>query len=498
MIQRKKMNPIGVICINAVALVLLNYLISLFLGGRPDWWNAIVWDEPMSGGGLVAFFLMVAAFMCVVYILYGFIQLLRFGPKGEAGTKPVSSTVGMPQPAPPTLTRRRRGGAASVIVLLVLGVATMIAVPTMTTIGAIYSQLKSESVEARIDAVDKLAEYSSGGITRPLIGKRATKLLSEAMHDEDSGVRISAARGLGRIADKGAVDTLATALQDKNADVVFAALQALQNIGTDDAVKAIVDALNDDVVLRQMSLCVLSEMDNDFAQLALKNTPDASHDAAQMKELAVAALSNAFSSNDADGQKRIVVALKHIGTNSAVEVLAALLKTDNEEVSLSVADALIVIGNDSAVVALADALQTGSAPLQGQAAEALKAIGSSSATDALITALQSKKENTQRSAALALSGVDNVEAKEALNALIEQHNLPVIAYIYDYYIQEGIAGSEPVLIEALNRFGSTVMAEAFLNCGNSLLDEAATDWANRYGYDIIQSSWGAYPKWGSD
>ncbi len=497
MIQRKRMNPIVIICINIVALVLLYFLISLFFGGKADWWNAIVWDEPMSGSGLVAFFLMVAAFMCVVYILYGFIQLLRFGPKGEPVTKPVSSTVGMPQPAPPTIMRRRRGGAASAIFLLILGVATMIAVPTLTTIGTIYSQLKSESVEARINAVDKLAEYASGGITRPFIGKRATKLLSDALQDEDSGVRISAAEGLGRIADKGAVDTLATALQDENADVVFAALQALQNIGTDDAAKAIVDALNDDIVLRQMSLCVLSEMDNDFAHLTLKNASDASLDTDQMKELAVEALSNAFPNNDADGQMRIVVALKHIGTTSAVEVLATLLKTDNEEVSLSVADALIVIGNDSAVVALANALQTGSAPLQGQAAEALKAIGSSSATDALITALQSKKEDTQRNAALALSGIDNSQAKEALNLLIEQQKLSVIAYIFDYYIQEGIAGSEPVLIEALNRFGSTVMAEAFLNCGNSLLDEAATDWADRYGYDIIQSNWGSYPKWGS-
>lgn len=498
MMQRKRMNPIAIICINVVALVLLYFLISLLFGGRADWWNAIAWDEPMSGSGLGAFFLMVAAFMCVVYIVYGFIQLLRFGPKGEPVTYPVSSTVGMQQAAPPTVMRRRRGGAASTIVLLILGVATMIAVPTVTTIGAVYSQLQSESVDARLDAVEKLAEYASGGIMRPFIGKRATKLLSDALWDEDSGVRISAAEGLGRIGDKGAVDTLATALQDENADVVFAALQALQNIGTDDAAKAIVDVLNGDVVLRQMSLCALSEMDNSFAQLALKNTSDASLDTAQMKELAVDALSNAFSSNDVEGQMRIVVALKHIGTTSAVEVLAALLKTDNETVSLSVADALIVIGNDSAVVALADALQTGSAPLQGRAAEALKAIGSSSATDALLTALQSKKEDKQRIVALALSGTDNSQAKEALNSLIEQQNLSVIAYIYDYYIKEGIAGSEPALIEALNRFGSTVMAEAFLNCGNSLLDEAATDWAKRYGYDIIQSSWGAYSKWGSD
>lgn len=499
MIRRRKMSPIAVIFLNAAALVMLYFLISLFFGGRPDWWNAIIWDEPMSGGDLGAFFLMVVALNCVIYFLYGFIRLLRFGPKGEPVARPASDAGSLPQTTPTAVMRRRRGGTASAIVLLILGVATMIAVPALTTIGAIYSQLQSESVVARLDAVNKLAEYGSGGITRPLIGKRATKLLSDALRDEDSGVRVSAAEGLGRIGDKDAVDTLTDALQDENADVVFAALQAMQSIATDDAVKAIVEALNGDIALRQMSLCILSEMDNDIARQALLSAPDASPYTAEMNELAVAALSNAFPSSNEDGQRRIVAALKNIGSNSAVEELASILKTDNEEVSLDAANALIVIGNDSAVAALADALQTGSVTLQGEAAEALKSISSTSATDALIAALQSKKEDTQHSAALALSGIDSNEAKEALNALIEQQNLSVIAHIYDYYIQQGIPGSEPTLIEALDHFGYSVMAEAFLNCGNGLLDEAATDWADRHGYDIIRSSWGGiYPKWGSD
>jgi len=499
MIRRKKMSPIAVIFLNAAALVMLYFLISLFFGGRPDWWNAIVWDEPMSGGDLGAFFLMVVALNCAIYILYGFIRLLRFGPKGEPLTRPASETVTVPQPTVPAYMRRRRGGAASAIVLLIIGVAIMIAVPALTTIGAVYSQLQSERVDARLDAVEKLAEYGSGGITRPLIGKRATKLLSDALGDEDNGVRIAAAEGLGRIGGSDAVDPLTAALQDENADVVFAALQGLQSIDTDDAVTAIVNALDGDAALRQMSLCVLSEIDNDIAQQALVNAPDASPYTAKMKELAVTALSNAFKDSGTDGQKRIIDALKNIKTGDATDALSALLKTDNEEIRLAAADALIVIGNDSAVAALSDALQTGSVTLQGEAAEALKTIGSSSAIDALITALQSKKEDTQRSAALALSAIDNSAAKEALNALIEQKNLSVIAHVYDYYIQAGIAGSEPVLIDALNHFGYSVMAEAFLNCGNSTLEEAATDWADRHGYDIIQSSWGGiYPKWGSD
>ena len=496
--RRKKMSPIAIICVSSVVLAMLYFLISLIFDGRPDWWNAINWNEPMSGSEFGAFFLMVAAFMCVIYILYGIVLLLRHGPKGESVTEPAQRIGTTPQGVPSVYLRQRRGSGFGVLLAMLLGVIACFAVPVWWTVSAVYSQLQDESADARISAVGKVVEYGSGGLTRRLIGKRVSELLVDALRDEDSGVRLAAAQGLGQIGDENAVDALAAALKDENADVAFAALRALQSMNTGDSVTAIVNTLDGDAVLRQMSLCVLSEMDSDLAEQALENAPDASNDEASMKTQAVDALMDIFKGSDTDGQRRVIFALENIGTSYAAEALSTLLKTKDEEIRIAAARALVIIGNDSAVAALADALQTGSEALQVEAAQALKAIGSASATDVLISALQSEKHFTQLCAALALSGIDNSAAKEALHAAMAKQNLPVIAYIYDYYIQEGIVGSEPSMIEALNSFGYSVMAEAFLNRGNSTLEEAATDWADRYGYEIIRSSWGGdFSQWGS-
>ena len=41
------------------------------------------------------------------------------------------------------------------------------------------------------------------------------------------------------------------------------------------------------------------------------------------------------------------------------------------------------------------------------------------------------------------------------------------------------------------------MAEAFLNCGNSLLEEAGREWADINGYYITTGPGGGSPRWGS-
>jgi hypothetical protein len=56
-----------------------------------------------------------------------------------------------------------------------------------------------------------------------------------------------------------------------------------------------------------------------------------------------------------------------------------------------------------------------------------------------------------------------------------------------------------LLIEALNKYGDTQMAEDFLNCGNQLLDEAGIKWAAEHNYPVITSSYvNDNPIWGSN
>jgi len=66
-------------------------------------------------------------------------------------------------------------------------------------------------------------------------------------------------------------------------------------------------------------------------------------------------------------------------------------------------------------------------------------------------------------------------------------------------IRIGRPGTEPRLINALNRVGDKKMAEVFLNSDNSQLKEAAENWARKKGYSVVDSfpRIGPSPTWGS-
>jgi hypothetical protein len=61
----------------------------------------------------------------------------------------------------------------------------------------------------------------------------------------------------------------------------------------------------------------------------------------------------------------------------------------------------------------------------------------------------------------------------------------------------GKTGTEPKLVNALNKYGNVTMAEDYLNCGNTTLEEGAQAWAKKRGYSIISTP-GSHggPIWG--
>lgn len=64
-----------------------------------------------------------------------------------------------------------------------------------------------------------------------------------------------------------------------------------------------------------------------------------------------------------------------------------------------------------------------------------------------------------------------------------------------FAIKAGIPGSESVLIEALNKYGSVEGANFLLNAGNPTLKAAATSWAKSHGYAVKEGGVGN-AKWG--
>jgi hypothetical protein len=70
--------------------------------------------------------------------------------------------------------------------------------------------------------------------------------------------------------------------------------------------------------------------------------------------------------------------------------------------------------------------------------------------------------------------------------------------VYFVFVQKGAAGSEDILIEALDKAGNKNMAETFLNCGNFRLEQAAREWGSKHGYKIESASSGlGRTRWGS-
>jgi len=83
---------------------------------------------------------------------------------------------------------------------------------------------------------------------------------------------------------------------------------------------------------------------------------------------------------------------------------------------------------------------------------------------------------------------------------LHQRKLGVVASAMPFYLRQGEAGSESILIDALNAHGGQSMAELFLNCGNPKLHDAAQAWAKRYGFEIreqVPGSTSGGPRWGA-
>ena len=81
------------------------------------------------------------------------------------------------------------------------------------------------------------------------------------------------------------------------------------------------------------------------------------------------------------------------------------------------------------------------------------------------------------------------------NCALEHNNLAIVASDNAFFIRRGIKDSEPVLIEALNKYDGPGMALAFLNCGNPKLENAGHKWMSGYGGSIAYISQRG-PKWG--
>lgn len=126
---------------------------------------------------------------------------------------------------------------------------------TQRRIDESVQDLKDEDWAVRESAVDKLVG----------IGRASVNSLIAALKDEDPNVRAGAAKALGRIKDRRAVQPLINTLRDGASEVRWEAVHALLKIG-ERPVDPLIDALNDqDSGIRADASCFLGFIANSLA-----------------------------------------------------------------------------------------------------------------------------------------------------------------------------------------------------------------------------------------
>lgn len=193
-----------------------------------------------------------------------------------------------------------------------------------------------------------------------------------------------------------------------------------------------------------------------------------------------------------DVRSRAAKELGRIRDNRAVKPLIAALEASQVlDVQSAAAEALGDIKDARALRPLIAVLTNPkrSNATRSSAAAALGKIGRP-AVEPLIAALSDGDRHTQLFAIKALHALNNRRATNALSATLA-------AGLYRTIVGRGMEHSEPLLMMALERNGSKQMAEDFLNCGNSQLEEAARIWASRRGYQIHNWFGSARVRWGS-
>lgn len=315
------------------------------------------------------------------------------------------------------------------------------------------------------------------------------------LKDADSSVRAASAEALGESKDLNTVQYLVARLMDESPYVRKAAREALNQIdrswressGAINAVPELVTALKaNDSDVQKRAENALAEIGHSKLKLLIAN----------LKE------------NDPSIRRNAVLELSEksyelewLKDTLAVEILIASLKDQDSDVRKSAVLVLGKVRNSIAAVGLIEALKDTSLELRNSAKTALKNMGEL-AVPSLVPILNDSNLELRKAAAWIIGETGGELAHRSLLAELRKNNLPVVTGAYAFYIQLGESGSEPILDEALNNYGNSLIAIDFLNCGNGQLAKAAENWAKNngfklYAYEVYNLEDSQGPKWGS-
>ena len=332
--------------------------------------------------------------------------------------------------------------------------------------GKQIAQLKDPSADVRMNASAQLALHPSSRAVQPLI---------DALNDQDGNVIDSATVALGKSNDPRAVPALMALLRQKGAGLGTHGVEALGQLGAL-AVPSLVAALKDpDPYVREPAREALEKAGNSAVDplIALLHDPDPN-----MQQTAANTLG----------------ALK---SSRAVDPLLEALHSSDPALRSAAAGALGQIGDKRAADPLLAALQDPSGSVRSDAAGALGSLKESRAVPQLIAFSNGQDADLGNISIRSLAEIDDSQADGYLMAQFRARNWNLIAQAATFFVSRGDAGSEDVLIQALDKTGSQSLAVTLLNSGNEKLHTAADDWATKNNYVITYIPGSKSTTWGS-
>ncbi|MBN1263017.1 MAG: HEAT repeat domain-containing protein [Candidatus Pacebacteria bacterium] len=281
--------------------------------------------------------------------------------------------------------------------------------------------------------------------------------------------------------DERVVPRLIAQLESKNSQMVARAANLLGEINDPRALPALdrvvgeksIDDTHVSATLGRMSL----SLPGSFPQYSARKYID---------KAAFAAAKKALSKIIHGDEKPLVLALKDKNTAVRAKAAEALGTSHPSEYAIQ---PLIAVSN-----------QDGDLRVRRKARLALMKIGKP-AVQFLVIALGDKNPLYRRQTAWTLYWLwDRHKVERAAEAFLEaldKKDISVVAGAYGFFILRGEVGTEPILIKALENHGHPEMAEHFINCGNTQLEEAGENWSASHGFQVRSSHFGGGPKWGA-
>jgi len=339
----------------------------------------------------------------------------------------------------------------------------------------LIAALKDEDWTVRSNAAEALVIQSDIRAAQPLIA---------ALKDEDSSVRHNAARALSVIGDKRAVDSLISSLNDANAYVVEEAAAALGAIKDVRAIAPLISALETASSWNGNEVAGMSiEYSRSFRCNAIAKA------LSSFWPITSSHFKTFLNNNNKHVRAAAACGLGNTKDPSAVDYLIIALKDNYVRVRKCAIESLVSIGDKKVIPVLTHKLRDWN--VGSQAAEALKGFGWHPIS--IQDSVHSWVANGQ---GYIVEERWNVSKTVLLDDIKSSDYFAIENALYSF-IAIGRKEIISELIETLNDNGNKDMAEAYLNCGQMQLSEAARSWAYKNGYIIIKDSGKPLVEWGA-